>query len=287
MVKRDVENRAENVRSHEIMKTEILHEDKDILVIYKPAGLATQTAKIGQADVVSELKNYLSRTQQNPYLGVIHRLDQPVEGLLVFAKSKKAAADLTAQLQKQGEGGLHKHYYAVVCGKPDAAEGELVDYIRKGVDNRAVIVEREVAAQSCGECPKDVQSGKAATSGEQVPGDAKKAVLRYRTQGLIAPNGSESNRTALEQLSSDSISLLDIHILTGRFHQIRAQMSHAGLPLLGDTKYGSEESKAQGKSLGVQNVALCAYRLELIHPGTKKKMQFETTPKGKVFSFFF
>ena len=73
------------------MKTEMIYEDKDLLVIRKPAGLATQSAGVGQADVVSELKNYLARTSGSkgqPYLGIIHRLDQPVEGLLVFAKNK-------------------------------------------------------------------------------------------------------------------------------------------------------------------------------------------------------
>ena len=75
------------------MRTEILYEDNSILVIRKPAGLAVQSARIGQADVVSELKSYLAKQagagQGEPYLAVIHRLDQPVEGVLVFAKEKK------------------------------------------------------------------------------------------------------------------------------------------------------------------------------------------------------
>ena len=77
------------------MKTVIIYEDKDILVIHKPAGIATQTAKLGQADVESELKNYLKKTGQNTYLAVVHRLDQPVEGLLVFARTPQAAAKLS------------------------------------------------------------------------------------------------------------------------------------------------------------------------------------------------
>lgn len=281
------------------MKTEILHEDKDILVIYKPAGLATQTAKIGQQDVVSELKNYLSRTQANPYVGVIHRLDQPVEGLLVFAKNKKAAADLTAQLQKQGEGGLHKHYYAVVCGKPSGQEGELVDYMYKSADNRAVIVE---GVQSDEKQPTKAKAGAPQSGSTREPTKAKKAELRYcivgeaeitdyqALQKQTAARGSdrenESKQTVQKQITSGGIFRVDIHILTGRFHQIRAQMSHAGLPLLGDIKYGNEETCTVSKQLGIQNVALCAYRLEFIHPVTKKKMQFETEPKGKAFSLF-
>ena len=78
------------------MKTEILYEDNSILVIRKPAGLAVQSAGIGQADVVSELKSHLAKLPDagrpgkgEPYLGIVHRLDQPVEGLLVFAKDKR------------------------------------------------------------------------------------------------------------------------------------------------------------------------------------------------------
>ncbi len=253
------------------MKTEVIHEDKDILVIYKPAGLATQTAKIGQPDVVSELKNYLmgsnpTKKGQLPYLGVIHRLDQPVEGLLVFAKNKAAATNLTAQLQRQDEGGLNKHYYAMVCGKPSANEGELVDYMYKDKDNRAVIVESETGKHQ----NPDVKSATV-----QCNQEIKKAVLKYHVM--------ESGELSRGGVTVD-LTKLDIEILTGRFHQIRAQMSHAGLPLLGDAKYGSEASKAQAKQCGVQNVALCAYKLILIHPTTKKKMQFEIEPKGKAFT---
>ena len=105
------------------MRCEILYEDETIIVIRKPAGLATQSAKVGEADVVSELKKYLAENgAKNPYIGVVHRLDQPVEGLLVFAKTKDAAAGLTKQLSA---GTLNKHYYALVCGKPglSAADG--------------------------------------------------------------------------------------------------------------------------------------------------------------------
>ena len=117
------------------MKTEILYEDKAIAVIYKPAGLATQTARTGEPDTVSELKNHLYRANQSavgscglsaPYLGVIHRLDQPVEGLLVFAKNGKAAAALSGQLQKQKEGSFSKRYYAVLCGQPAERTGKLI-----------------------------------------------------------------------------------------------------------------------------------------------------------------
>ena len=85
------------------MKKYIVYEDRDILVAYKPAGIATQTARLGQQDMVSELKNYLSgqpqyRGKGEPYLGLVHRLDQPVAGILVFGKTKEAAASLSRQI---------------------------------------------------------------------------------------------------------------------------------------------------------------------------------------------
>ena len=231
------------------MKTKIIYEDAQVLVAYKPAGLATQTSKVGQADMVSELKNYLSATQKGktPYLGVIHRLDQPVEGLLVFAKTKQAAAALTKQL---AQGTLNKQYYAVICGNPPTEEGKLVDYLDKDAAGKALVV-----------------TGKQ----EQYP-EAKHAVLQYRI---------------LKKMSTEtSIFLADIHIDTGRFHQIRAQMSHAGMPLLGDSKYGSEESQAYSRELGIRNVALCAYSLELKHPVTNKPLSFQVEPEGKAFTMF-
>jgi len=125
------------------MRTKILYEDACILVCHKPAGLATQTAQIGQPDVVSELKNYLGK---GAYLGVVHRLDQPVEGVLVFAKTMKAAAGLTGQLSR---GTLHKKYYALLCGKPYQNKGGLVDYLLKeGSVGRVVSKEEKEAKRA-------------------------------------------------------------------------------------------------------------------------------------------
>lgn len=78
----------------------IVYEDKALLVVHKPAGIATETARVGQADLVSELKNYRQRKGEEPYIGVVHRLDQPVEGLLVFAKDARTAHALSSSVQK-------------------------------------------------------------------------------------------------------------------------------------------------------------------------------------------
>lgn len=108
------------------MELTILHEDKDIIVCYKPAGVATQTARLSQQDMVSLLKNHLAENDETPYIGVVHRLDQPVEGVMVFAKNKEAAADLSEQMKEHGIG---KHYYAVTDGVPESTMGTLTNYL--------------------------------------------------------------------------------------------------------------------------------------------------------------
>ena len=241
------------------MISRIIYEDKHLLVCYKPAGFATQTAQIGQMDMVSELRNFLASKKQEemsansrgrmqtPYLGVIHRLDQPVEGLLLFAKTKETAAALTRQL---GTGILNKQYYAVTYGEPYADEDKLEDYLltdkKKGI---STIVE-----------------------GESITKDAKKAVLHFRVMESVKAPGV---------VPGGELHLLHIHIETGRLHQIRVQMAHAGMPLLGDCKYG--EGKPADYS---QNVALCAYQIEFPHPVTGKYLSFRIKPEGKAFTLF-
>ncbi|MCD7835900.1 MAG: RluA family pseudouridine synthase [Lachnospiraceae bacterium] len=229
------------------MRTEIIYEDDYVLVCYKPAALASQTARVGQPDVVSELRNYLNEKSAGAakgYLGIVHRLDQPVEGLLVFARTQKAAAGLSAQLTG---GTLNKSYYAVICGRPEKREAELTDYLEKK-DGRAVVV-------------RDSRR------------KGQRAVLHYK---IIAE----------KEVLSCSVFLAEIKIDTGRFHQIRAQMANAGMPLLGDMKYGNEISANISRQLNVRNTALCAYELEFKHPVNGKKMHFVISPKGAAFGLF-
>ena len=116
------------------MKTpnlQVFYEDNDILVCQKPAKIATQCSKISSPDMVSLLKNHLRQTcstPAEPYLAVIHRLDQPVSGILVFAKTPSAAKELNHQLQHQIFG---KYYRALVDGAPPEDEGILENYIVK------------------------------------------------------------------------------------------------------------------------------------------------------------
>ena len=124
------------------MKDRILFEDAHILVCRKPAGIAVQSAGIGSMDLESMLKNYLAEKAPEtiPYLAVIHRLDQPVEGLLVFAKNQKAAADLNRQMTS---GKIKKEYLAVTEKKPLKDRGQLTDYLKKdGRSNTSSVVQK-------------------------------------------------------------------------------------------------------------------------------------------------
>ena len=218
------------------MNLQILHEDESIIVCYKPAGIPTQTKKLGEQDMVSLLKNHL----KGGYVAVIHRLDQPVEGLLVFAKTPFAAKELNKGLQGAGFG---KHYKAVLWGIPEQRKAILEDYL--------------------------VKDGRTNTSRVCEPSekDAKKAVLSYEV-------------IATEKNDSKDISLVKVKLDTGRHHQIRVQMANMGCPILGDAKYSTMTLQDRRFS----QIALCAYRLEFVHPKMKKQMEFEIKPKGEGFS---
>lgn len=113
------------------MAPDILFEDQDVIVCHKPAGVPTQSKRIGTPDMVSILMNHIyknSPEKRQPYLAVIHRLDQPVEGLLVFAKTPDAAKKLNKQLTEDSFG---KHYRALLQGIPASPERDLEDYLVK------------------------------------------------------------------------------------------------------------------------------------------------------------
>lgn len=117
----------------------ILYEDSDVIVCHKPASMATQTARIGEKDMLSELKNYLySVNGHDSYVGLIHRLDQGVEGVLVFAKKPSAAANLSHQITEHA---MKKSYYAVVYGDMKQQSAALTDYlIKNSKDNLSRVV---------------------------------------------------------------------------------------------------------------------------------------------------
>lgn len=184
----------------------ILYEDNHILVCEKPSGIAVQSRRIGTADMESLLKNHIFREgngQRPPYLAVIHRLDQPVRGILVFAKTHFSAKELNHQLT---DGSFGKYYRALVDGIPSKPEGILTDYmIKNGRTNLSSI------------CAKDQ------------PG-AKQARLTYHT---VAPKELFFPAPAVSSHQTE----LEIKLDTGRHHQIRCQLAHLGCPIVGDAKY--------------------------------------------------
>lgn len=226
------------------IKETIIYEDKDLLVCHKPAGMAVQSARFGTMDMENALKNYLAvqNPGKMPYLGIVHRLDQPVEGLLVFAKTPQAAKDLSRQISS---GQTRKEYLAVTSVKPLKSEGILEDYLKK--DSRS-------------------NSSHVVTPGSA---GAKKARLYYREVQELEDSRTESKKRIL----------LRIRLETGRHHQIRVQLAHAGMPLLGDRKYHPQENVRLP-------LGLCSCRLVFLHPKTKKEMIFHVWPKGETFAGF-
>ena len=218
----------------------IIYEDKDQIVIHKPAGVATQTSKLGEKDLVNEVKNHISKEDGivNPYAGVINRLDQPVEGIVLFAKNAKAAAALSAQMQN---GSMQKFYQAVIYGHMDVPKDTLSDYLEKDARSNT---SRIVSAASK---------------------DAKKAVLEYNVMATVG-----------------KMQLLEIHLLTGRHHQIRVQFAGREHPLLGDTKYGTPESVSYSREINIRVPALCAYKLIWNHPVTGKELSLSITPENSL-----
>ena len=205
----------------------IIYEDAELIVTYKPSDLAVQTSKMGQKDLVSMLKNDRVKKKAPPYVAVINRLDQPVEGVMVFAKNKEAAADLSRQIKTKL---ADKYYYAMTDGVPEKKKGTLEDeLLQNGKTNTSEVVERGTP-----------QAKHASLSYEVVEQDGKHAVLRIK---------------------------LD----TGRHHQIRVQLAHAGMPIVGDKKYNFKENIAPSGG----QLALCSFKIAFRHPKTHRKLEFE------------
>lgn len=242
--------------SYNMGKLDIIYEDNDIIVCCKPAGIATQTRRIGQQDMESFIRNYRAAKNEPPYVGIVHRLDQPVEGVMVFAKNQKAAASLSRQIKEHT---TEKYYRAASRGQ--------------GVSGTAV--EEEEAWHTLTDYisfDKRTNTSKITSEKDRL---AKKAVLQYRVISVTPDRDSSQNECIRTEF--------DIKLLTGRHHQIRLQLAHIGYPLIGDTKYGKPASNNSGMGSksgrtggGVrEQLALCSYKLVFDHPATGERMTFE------------
>ena len=286
------------------MRTEIIYEDADLFVCYKPAGFATQTASALQADLVSELKNYRKSRGESDYIGLIGRLDQPVEGLMVIAKNPRAAGRLEAA---QAKGRIDKYYLALTQGLPKGPDcGQEADSLhRKG---EWIFLENDMLPASRGKngrllAPEDkgtknghqpAAEDKGTKNGHQPAAKDKGTKTRLPAPGTgeakktcqLAPGIKGARKARLEYQviacmeteSGRPLALLRVHLLTGRRHQIRLQLSGLGSPILGDSRYGADPNG--------QQLALCACQLSFPHPGTGERISYEILPRGTAFDRF-
>jgi 23S rRNA pseudouridine1911/1915/1917 synthase len=195
----------------------VLYEDNHLLALDKPAGVPLVGALANVETLVDAAKVYLRKKYHKPgnvYLGVTSRLDRPVSGVVLLARTSKAAARLMAQFRDRG---VEKEYWAVVAGRPPE-HGQCDDFLLQ-----------DEAARRMRVVAKGTKS-------------AKHAHLAFRR---------------LAELKGGA--LLEVHLATGRKHQIRVQLAKRGFPIWGDEKYGSGRPFARG-------IALHARRLIVQHP---------------------
>nr|WP_090573521.1 RluA family pseudouridine synthase [Paenibacillus sp. OV219] len=209
----------------------VLYEDNHLLAVIKPPGILSQADDTGEPDMVTLLKEDLKARYGKPgnvFVGLVHRLDRPVGGAMLFAKTSKAAGRLSESVRSRS---FDKLYVAVVHGTPEASSGRLRHFLRKDAGRNIVTVHT-----------KQVQ-------------DAKEAILDY---AVVAKHGA--------------FSLVAVKLLTGRSHQIRAQMSAIGCPLVYDRKYGAPAVQ------GEQDIALWSAMVGVSHPVTKEWLTLHAAP---------
>lgn len=218
----------------------ILFEDNHILIVNKLPSEIVQGDKTGDLSLLEDVQEYLKQAYNKPgkaFAGLVHRIDRPVSGAVVFAKTSKALSRLTVMIRERD---FAKNYLAIVKNKPKTESGTLEHYLAKNeTKNKSFVVS------------------------PTAPG-AKRAQLNFR---LIA--------------SSNSFHLLEVELLTGRHHQIRAQLSAMGCPIKGDLKYGYDRSNTDG------SICLHAWKIAFEHPVKKEALEvIAPIPLGDSWEFF-
>ena len=219
---------------------EVVYEDNHIIIVNKKSGEIVQGDKTGDRPLSDIVKDYIKEKYAKPgavFLGVVHRLDRPVSGLVVFARTSKALSRLNKMF---AEGEVHKTYWAIVKRR----EGEL---------GSAACYRRDARRREGDEwrtlehwLVRNEKQNKSYAYDSEKP-HAKKAILKYRILS-----------------HSDNYSLLEVNLMTGRHHQIRCQLAAMGCPIKGDLKYGAPRSNPDG------SISLLSRRVEFVHPVSKE-----------------
>ncbi len=208
---------------------EILYEDNHLLVVNKAGGILVQGDRTGDPSLLKWAKGYIKKKYHKPgnvYLGLVHRLDRVTSGVVVFARTSKAAARLSQAFREKR---IRKIYLAVIHGVLQQPTTELKHYL--------VWNKRKRRTQALTH-PRP---------------EAKEAILLYQILKILKGK-----------------TLLQIELLTGRKHQIRAQLAALGHPIVGDLKYGSKESVFSGRA-----ILLHAWQITLPHPTRREEITFE------------
>jgi 23S rRNA pseudouridine1911/1915/1917 synthase len=225
------------------MNLQVIYEDNHLLAINKPAGVLVQGDETGDKPLVDFAKNYIKSRYGKPgdvFLGVVHRIDRPVSGVVIFARTSKALERMNKLLADRE---VDKTYWALVKDRPDPLEGTLVHYLDKDRDKNIT---------------------KALDAPSRRHPDAKRCELTYMLLSSIG-----------------KYHLLEVHPLTGRSHQIRAQLAKVGLPIKGDIKYGFHEPNKDN------SIHLHCRSMSFIHPVTKVQTEIMADPPaGQVWGQF-
>jgi len=219
---------------------EVLYEDNHLIAVYKRSSDLSQKDRTGDSSLDDEVKKYIAAKYKKTgdvFLGTIHRLDRPVSGVLLYARTSKALERMNEVFRTRE---VKKIYLAVTKERPPEDEAVITHFLKKNEkQNRSYAYDQEVKG-------------------------SKEASLSYRIAGR-----------------SERFFLLEIELLSGRHHQIRAQMAKIGCPIKGDLKYGFPRSNEDG------GISLFARRLEFIHPVKKEKIVITAHfPEGDVWKLF-
>ncbi len=219
----------------------IIYEDNHLIVVNKLCGDLVQPDPSGTSALEDQLKAYIKMRDNKPgdvFLGVVHRIDRPVSGVVLFAKTSKALVRMNEQIRNKA---VSKKYWALVEQCPREESAELIHHISRDTkQNKSRATQKSTA-------------------------NSKEARLRYKVLG-----------------ASKNYTLVEVELITGRHHQIRAQLSAIGSPIKGDLKYGARRSNPDG------GISLHSRTMSFTHPVTKElcSITAPTPAEDSLWSYF-